>query len=147
MFGARLKISLVAAVATFAASAAQAADYSPPQCYDAAAIAGGYAPPGAVPCYMPPPPPVVVEEYGGWYLRGFVGMSNQQANLHHPAFDEQPYTHKDDGFDSAPFFGAGVGYYFNDWLRFDVTGEYRGSANYHGYGTYTAPASRRQRRI
>jgi len=137
MVGARLIIPvLAAAVATLAVGAAQAADYSQPPCYDAAFIATGRAPPGAVACYVPPPP-VVIEEFSGWYLRGFVGMSNQQAKLFHPAFDENPYTHVDDGFDSAPIFGAGVGYYFNDWLRFDVTGEYRGSANYHGYGTYT----------
>jgi opacity protein-like surface antigen len=29
-------------------------------------------------------------------------------------------------------FGLGVGYKFNDWLRFDVTGEYRGKSNFHG---------------
>ena len=38
----------------------------------------------------------------------------------------------DKGFDAAPFFGLGIGYAFNNWLRFDVTGEYRGSANFHG---------------
>lgn len=137
---ARLTIAIAAAVASLAATASNAADYSPPPCYDAATIAAGRAPPGAVPCYTPPPP-VVVEEFSGWYLRGYVGMSNQQANLSHPSFSEHPYTQVDDGFDSAPFFGAGVGYYFNDWLRFDVTGEYRGSANYHGYGTYAASGS------
>ncbi len=131
---ARFKFIAAIAITSLAATAAQAADYAPPPCYDAAAIATGRAPPGAVACYVPPP--VVVEEFGGWYLRGYVGMSNQQAKLSHPAFNERPYTHVDDGFDSAPFFGAGVGYYFNEWLRFDVTGEYRGSANYHGYGTY-----------
>ena len=113
MFSARLTISIWAA-ALFAASAAHAADY--PQ-----------------PVYVPAP---VIEEYSGWYLRGYLGMSSQKAKLFHPLFNEVPYTHIDDGFDSAPFFGAGVGYYFNDWLRFDVTGEYRGSANYHGYGIY-----------
>ena len=30
------------------------------------------------------------------------------------------------------FFGLGVGYKFNDWFRADVTGEYRGKANFHG---------------
>jgi opacity protein-like surface antigen len=35
-------------------------------------------------------------------------------------------------FDSAPLFGVGVGYQFNNWLRTDVTGEYRGKANFHG---------------
>ncbi|HWK96625.1 MAG TPA: outer membrane protein [Pseudolabrys sp.] len=131
---ARFKLLAAVAIVSLAATASQAADYAPPPCYDAATIAAGRAPPGAVPCYVPPPP--VVEEFGGWYLRGYVGMSNQQATLNHPAFSERPYTHVDDGFDSAPFFGAGIGYYFNDWLRFDITGEYRGSANYHGYGTY-----------
>lgn len=136
MLHARLKISLLAAVAAsaFGIGAAQAADYSQPlPCYDAAEIASGRAPYGAVPCYVAPRH---VEEFSGWYLRGDIGMSNQQAKLYHPAFDERPYTHIDDGFDSAPIFGIGIGYYFNDWLRFDVTGEYRGSANYHGYGIY-----------
>ena len=31
------------------------------------------------------------------------------------------------------FVGAGVGYKFNDWLRADLTGEYRGKANFHGF--------------
>ncbi len=114
---ARLKLFAGVAIASLAAASAQAADYAPQ------------------PIYVPQPVPVI-EEFSGWYLRGYVGMSNQQATLNHPAFSERPYTHVDDGFDSAPFFGAGVGYYFNEWLRFDITGEYRGSANYHGYGTY-----------
>ncbi len=38
----------------------------------------------------------------------------------------------DKGFDAAPFFGLGVGYTVNNWLRVDVTGEYRGAANFHG---------------
>ena len=42
-------------------------------------------------------------------------------------------TNVDRAFNSAPFFGLGVGYNFNDWLRFDVTGEYRGRANFHGF--------------
>ena len=41
-------------------------------------------------------------------------------------------TNIDLGFDASPLFGLGIGYYFNDWLRFDVTGEYRGTANFHG---------------
>ncbi|MBI1202981.1 MAG: outer membrane beta-barrel protein [Rhodopseudomonas sp.] len=136
MYCARLKTSLlaVAAVTAFGIGAASAADYSQPlPCYDAAEIASGRAPYGAIPCYVAPRK---VEEFSGWYLRGDIGMSNQQAKLYHPSFDTSPYTHQDDGFDSAPIFGIGLGYYYNDWLRFDVTGEYRGSASYHGYGTY-----------
>lgn len=116
MFSTRLPISICAA-ALLAASAAHAADYQQPP-----------------PVYVQPPP--VIEEFSAWYLRGYLGMSSQKAKLFHPLFNEVPYTHIDDGFDSAPFFGVGIGYYFNDWLRFDVTGEYRGSANYHGYGIY-----------
>jgi opacity protein-like surface antigen len=41
-------------------------------------------------------------------------------------------TNVDKGFDAAPLFGLGVGYMVNNWLRFDVTGEYRGNANFHG---------------
>jgi opacity protein-like surface antigen len=35
-------------------------------------------------------------------------------------------------FDSAPLFSLGGGYQFNNWLRVDVTGEYRGNAHFHG---------------
>jgi hypothetical protein len=36
------------------------------------------------------------------------------------------------GFDSAGIFGLGVGYQVNNWFRADVTGQYRGNANFHG---------------
>ena len=45
----------------------------------------------------------------------------------------------DKGFDAAPFFGLGVGYTVNNWLRFDVTGEYRGAANFHGLDVGAIP--------
>jgi opacity protein-like surface antigen len=35
-------------------------------------------------------------------------------------------------FASAGLFGLGVGYNVNNWLRFDVTGEYRGKAAFFG---------------
>jgi opacity protein-like surface antigen len=104
-----------AAVAVFA-TAAQAADM-----------------PGLPPVYAPP-----VEEYvpsGGWYLRGDIGMTNQQFNGIHQRLYDVPGTtveHVGMGWDSATFAGLGLGYKFNDWFRADVTGEYRGSANFHG---------------
>lgn len=79
------------------------------------------------PVYAPP-----IEEAGGWYLRGDIGMSNQKVK----SLDNALFTsavnvvHKD--FDSAPFFGIGVGYQFNSWFRADLTGEYRGKATFHG---------------
>jgi opacity protein-like surface antigen len=42
------------------------------------------------------------------------------------------------GFDASPLFGLGIGYYFNDWLRFDLTGEYRSKANFHGTQVITS---------
>src|SRR3989337_2807496 len=82
------------------------------------------------PVYAPP-----IEEYvaSGWYLRGDIGMSNQRVkSLDNALFTSSTnVVHKD--FDSAPLFGLGVGYQFNHWLRTDVTGEWRGKANFHGF--------------
>lgn len=132
MASTRLKVSILIAMLSFAASAARAADYAPPpQCYDAALIASGRAPYGAVPCYVPPPP---VEEFSSWYLRGDIGFSNQSVrsifNRNYANYNS--VVNVDRGFDAAPLFGIGIGYNFNEWLRFDVTGEYRGRANFHG---------------
>jgi opacity protein-like surface antigen len=110
----RAKIFGLAGAAALLSSAALAADLPPP---------------------LPPPvyrPPVVVES--GWYLRGFVGMSNQFVNdISHPSFATAPqFVFLDKGgFDSAPFFGGGVGYQWNNWLRVDITAEYRGKAHFH----------------
>jgi opacity protein-like surface antigen len=127
MLSARLTIPILLAT-SLAAGAAHAADYSPPQCYDAAFIASGRAPYGAVPCYVPPP---VVEEFSSWYLRGDIGFSNQSVgsiwNRNYANYDSD--VNIDRSFDAAPLFGIGIGYNFNDWLRFDLTGEYRGKAN------------------
>src|SRR6202022_485454 len=88
---------------------------------------------------MPPPPmyaPPPVEDFGGWYLRGDIGFSNQRVNsldtpgYHDPGITVPPTIGL--GFDSAGIFGLGVGYRFNSWLRVDVTGEFRGNANLHG---------------
>ena len=76
------------------------------------------------------PPPPVVEVGSGWYLRGDVGVGSQEVG-------------KIDGLDvvkdggsfwrkslaDTAFVGVGVGYQFNNFLRFDVTGEYRRPRN------------------
>jgi opacity protein-like surface antigen len=84
---------------------------------------------------LPPPPPLYPAPVeGGWYLRGYVGMSNQFVNdISHPGFATAPeFVFLDKGgFTSAPFFGGGIGYAWNEWLRFDVTVEYRGKADFH----------------
>src|ERR1043166_1163620 len=85
---------------------------------------------------LPPVSPPPIEEYvaSGWYLRGDIGMTNQQVkslfnNLYTTA---NSVTTVQKEFDSAPLFGLGVGYQWNTWLRTDLTGEYRGKANFHG---------------
>jgi opacity protein-like surface antigen len=82
------------------------------------------------PVYAPP-----IEEYvaSGWYLRGDIGMSNQQVKSLDNALFTSAVTVVQKDFDSAPFFGLGIGYQFNHWFRADVTGEYRGKANFHGF--------------
>jgi opacity protein-like surface antigen len=86
-----------------------------------------------MPSMLPPVELPPIEDFaGGWYLRGDIGMSNQKVR----SLDNALFTsavnvvHKD--FDSAPIFGLGIGYQWNDWLRFDVTGEYRGKSSFTG---------------
>lgn len=85
--------------------------------------------PAMIPPAMPAP---VVQDYSGWYLRGDIGFSNQRIE----SLDQRTITSDvlstGLGFDSAPLFGIGAGYQFNNWLRADVTGEYRGRSNFHG---------------
>src|SRR3954466_1584833 len=81
------------------------------------------------PAYYPPPPP---QEFGGWYLRGDIGMTNQKMkSLNNPDPNAALFTSVGMGFDSATLFGVGVGYQVNNWFRADVTGQYRGRANFH----------------
>jgi opacity protein-like surface antigen len=87
---------------------------------------------------LPPVPvykaPMMVEQpYGGWYLRGDIGMTNQQVkSLDNVVSPGSTVTTQFLTFDSAPLFGLGVGYQVNNWLRFDATGEYRAKAHFHG---------------
>ena len=90
---------------------------------------------------MPLPPPVAIPEMSGWYLRGDIGFSNQNVgslfNVNYADFTS--VTNIDKSFDAAPLFGLGIGYTVNNWLRFDVTGEYRGNANFHGFDIGAIP--------
>ena len=83
---------------------------------------------------VPPLMPVPIEA-SGWYLRGDIGLTNQQVgslNLVPFPFGGTTFTTPFLSFDSSPLFGVGVGYQVNDWLRFDVTGEYRSKAHFSG---------------
>jgi len=92
---------------------------------------------------MPPPayaPPPVVEDFGGWYLRGDIGFSNQRVgrlnNVDDATFTTQTQSN---AFNTAGIFGLGVGYKFNNWFRADITGEYRGNSNFYGKTEITYP--------
>jgi len=116
------KVAAFAGLAILSATAANAADM--PQMYP----------------HMPMPQPI--EEYfvGGWYLRGDIGMTNQAFSGLFQRLYNTPGTSVEQvgqGWDSSMFFGLGVGYKLNDWFRVDVTGEYRGRANFHGSDNVT----------
>jgi opacity protein-like surface antigen len=96
---------------------------------------------------LPPPLPVPVVQpvvvTSGWYLRGDVGVgqksfSDFQHNQTNPAFI-WPASWRIDQKDMADtaFIGFGVGYAWNNWLRFDVTGEYRMKEAFRVTGSYT----------
>lgn len=117
----RLTISFLAGLAPLAFSVANAADYPQPM---------------PQPVYVPAP---VVEEFSSWYLRGDIGVTNQSVRDVTNIQDvNNSVQNIGMGFDSSAFFGIGVGYYFNDWLRFDLTGEYRSKANFHGSQVITS---------
>ena len=76
------------------------------------------------------PPPV---DFGGWYLRGDIGMTNQRMrSLDNPDPNAVLFAPVGMGFDSATLFDLGAGYQFNNWFRADFTGQWRGRANFHG---------------
>ena len=117
-----VKYLLAAGAASLLSSAALAADLPPP------------------PAYAPPP----MEEFGGWYLRGDIGFSNQRvkniamADGRNAALLSLQET---TAFDTAGIFGIGIGYQFNNWLRGDITGQYRGNSNFKGTDLLTYPES------
>jgi opacity protein-like surface antigen len=112
MMGSTKALLLAGVVALGAATAAHAADLPPP-------------------AYVPLPEPV---QFGGWYLRGDVGVGITSSPRIRSTFDAAAVV---PGFNvdqqtlgDAAFVGLGVGYQVNNWLRFDATGEYRTSQHF-----------------
>jgi opacity protein-like surface antigen len=106
------QVVAVAGVTALSATASMAADLAP---------------------VMPPPPPPIVE-FSGWYLRGDIGMTNQQVDRITNVLDStaKSINTVQKGFDSGMLFGIGLGYQWNNWLRTDLTGEYRSKTDFHG---------------
>ena len=89
----------------------------------------------------PPYAPAVVEDFGGWYLRGDIGFSNQRVDRLNNALDSTLTSSvQNNNFSTAGIFGLGVGYKVNNWFRADVTGEYRGNSQFLGKDASPMPA-------
>jgi opacity protein-like surface antigen len=117
-----VKFLLAAGAATLISSTAFAADMP-------------IAPP---PMYAPPAQPA---DFGGWYLRGDIGFSNQQfkdlrstdAALYAPLVSFEQTS----SVNTGGIFDVGVGYQFNNWFRADVIGQYRGKSNFLATDIYS----------
>ncbi|MBL8587469.1 MAG: porin family protein, partial [Methylobacteriaceae bacterium] len=127
-------LTLAGGVALAASTVARAADLPPP-------------PP-------PEPAPIVAADFGGWYLRGDVGIG---MHVGRPALRTTPdplatgafngcdgaggtgncytgatygaYNFLNPNISRSTFVGLGVGYQLNHWLRADATLEFRGGAH------------------
>ena len=87
------------------------------------------------PMYAPPP-----VDFGGWYLRGDVGFSNQSVSrvldTNSTAYNNVAVS-QTSSFGSAGIFDVGVGYAFTNWFRADVTAQWRGKSNFTGLDVVT----------
>jgi opacity protein-like surface antigen len=83
----------------------------------------------------PPMPYAPVPEFGGWYLRGDIGFSNQSVNN---VLDTNPNAYNNvavsqtSSFSTGGIYDIGFGYQFNNWFRTDFTGQYRGKSSFTG---------------
>jgi opacity protein-like surface antigen len=83
--------------------------------------------------YDVPPPP----SDRGIYIKGYIGQATPEVgDIWTPGFQSNTFTvfHKD--IKSSPLYGFGIGWQRNHWLRFDVTGEYRGDAAFFANDSY-----------
>lgn len=124
MLVARLTVSTLALAAAFSTNAARAADYSQPL-------------PQQPIVYQQPQMDVIASS---WYLRGDIGVSMQRNYqldyLRNPLnFNDFAFVHQSSS--DAYFIGFGLGYEFNNWLRFDATAEYRAKHRVYAFGQYT----------
>jgi opacity protein-like surface antigen len=119
-----VKALFSAGAAAMVSTAAYAADLGPPPPYQ-------YQPPAAV------------LEQGGWYLRGDVGVgilnfSEFDHSQTNPGFVwPASWTIVQKDIQDTTILGFGVGYELNNWLRFDITEEYRTKAMFKVKGSYT----------
>jgi len=90
---------------------------------------------------MPPPPPPIMESTGGLYLRGDIGVghmgeSTASSRITTPGYVVPDLRYDRTSFDGVAFGGVGIGYQYNSFVRFDVTGEYRTASRYNARISY-----------
>jgi opacity protein-like surface antigen len=115
-----VKTFVCAAAAAILSTTAYAADMAVPQMSYQAPVAQG----------------------GAWYLRGGMGIGLGSSGLD---YLENPLHTTGFVFDQhsmadTTFYNVGVGYEVNNWLRFDITGEYRDKTQVNARGTYNVEA-------
>lgn len=107
---------------------------------------------------LPPPPPLedhglrgTISAVSGFYLRGDIGIG---INKKEPKLELRQngtllaipagstFRFDDSSLDGSTIFGLGIGYQFNSWFRFDVTGEYRSAARFGGRDVFISPGAR-----
>ncbi|HXL66120.1 MAG TPA: outer membrane beta-barrel protein [Xanthobacteraceae bacterium] len=85
--------------------------------------------------------PAPVAPVSSWYLRGDIGVGAVHANgvdyLPNPNNNPSDFTIQSVGIGDQAFLNAGIGYEVNNWLRLDVTGEYRTKNAFNFWGGYT----------
>ncbi len=118
----RKAIIVAAALAMGQSTTANAADLLPP------------------PIVEPVPIPEPIVESRAFYLRSFIGITNQEVDdISNQFIDAGGFTIIDLDFDSSPLIGLGVGFEYSDKFRFDLTGEYRSKASFTGLDTFVSP--------
>ena len=84
----------------------------------------------------PPPPPCC----DTWYIRTFAGIGlNGDYDLQYepnPANVNNGFQLQSHSIADTPFIGGGIGYAWNNWLRFEATGEYRSKSRVYAFGSY-----------
>jgi opacity protein-like surface antigen len=102
---------------------------------------------------LPPPlpPPVyrpIAVETGGWYLRGDIGVGMQRyksfdftkTNAASGAVWPASWTINVTDIKDTFIIGGGIGYQWNNWLRFDFTAEHRADVKWKAVGSYSGAA-------
>lgn len=125
MANSRYSVLLAAAIALGSATAVQAADFY------GGAKDNYYA--GSIKDVAPPPPPAE----RSFYLKGYIGAHNHEiGDIYNPLFATGNFTVEHADMESGAFYGLGIGIDRGRWLRFDVTGEYRGKWGFNAHDRY-----------